>query len=68
MGVLEDLPPGADHLDLAVVLLTALRVPQVIDVVAHREGELVGDQPLAHQIGRPSPTPPSGPCHRARDR
>ena len=34
----------------AVVLLMALRAPQVVDVMSHREGELVSDQPLAHQV------------------
>ena len=50
MGVLGDLPPVAVCLDLAVVLLPALGIPQVFNVIAHGEGELVGCQPLAHQI------------------
>ena len=50
MGVFGDLPPVAVRLDLAVVLLPALGIPQVVDVIAHGEGELIGCQPLAHQI------------------
>ena len=50
MGVLGDLPPVAVCFHLAVVLFSPLGVPEVFDVIAYRKGELVGDQPLGHQI------------------
>ena len=50
MGVLGDLPPVTVCLDLAVVLLPALRIAQVVNVIAHGEGELICHQSLAHQL------------------
>ena len=35
---------------IAVILFPALRVGQVLNVIAYRDNELVGDKALAHQI------------------
>ena len=50
MGVLGDGAAIAVRLDLAPVALPAAGVRQVLDVIAHRQRQLVRHQPLVHQV------------------
>ena len=50
MGVLRDLPSVAVDFDFAVKLFCSVGVGKVFNVIPHRQCQLVGNQPLAHQI------------------
>ena len=50
VGMLRYLAPIMVFYYIAVILFPALRVGQVLNVIAYRDNELVGDKALAHQI------------------